>query len=78
MSRKKESRNLPERLATGQTWKLNDFYIQIVELGKKLIHYRMLSDLRESGARIKTSGVEVMWVYLKTRHAQLVNSSSLR
>jgi hypothetical protein len=60
-------------LATGQLWKLNHFYIQIVELGRKLIHYRMLSDLKETGARIKTSGVDVMWGYLKSRHAQLVH-----
>ena len=78
MSRKKVTRNVAARLATGQTWKLNDFYIQIVELGKKLIHYRMLSDLKETGARIKTSGVDVMWGYLKSRHAQLVNNASPR
>ena len=59
-------------LAKGQLWKLNNLYIQIVELGKKMIHYRMLSDVRETGARIKTSGVDVMWGYLKSRRAQLV------
>jgi hypothetical protein len=61
-------------LAKGQLWKLNHLYIQIVELGKKLIHYRMLSDLKETGAKVKTSEVEVMWGYLKSRHAQLVES----
>lgn len=59
-------------LAKGQLWKLNNFYIQIVKLGKRLIHYRMLNDIKETGARIKTSGVDVMWGYLKSRHAQLV------
>ena len=59
-------------LAKGQLWKLNHFYIQIVELGKQLLHYRMLSDLKEPGARIKTSGVDVMWGYLKSRHARLI------
>lgn len=63
-------------LAKGQLWKLNDFYIQIVKLGKKLIHYRMLSDLKETGARIKTSGVDVMWGYLKSRHAKLVATAA--
>jgi hypothetical protein len=66
----------PEGLAKGQLWKLNHFYIQVVKLGKKLIHYRMLSDLKETGARIKTSGIDVMWGYLKSRDAQLVATGS--
>jgi hypothetical protein len=65
----------PAGLAKGQLWKLNHVYIQIVELGKKLIHYRMLSDLKETGAKIKTSGVDVMWGYLKSRRAQLIESA---
>jgi len=63
------------RLAKGQLWKLNHLYVQIVELGKRLIHYRMLSDLKETGARIKTSSVDVLWRYLQSRHARLVNST---
>jgi hypothetical protein len=65
----------PASLAKGQLWKLNHLYIQIVELGKRLIHYRMLSDLKETGARIKTSSVDVLWRYLQSRHARLVNST---
>lgn len=66
----------PEGLAKGQLWKLNNFYIQIVKFGRRFIHYRMLSDLKESGARIKTSGTAVMWGYLKSRGAQLVTAGS--
>jgi hypothetical protein len=75
MSKKRQVGGEGVGLAKGQLWKLNDLYIQIVELGKKLIHYRMLSDARETGARIKTSGVDVMWGYLKSRRAQLVQHS---
>ncbi len=77
MSNKQRAGNprVPAGLAEGQLWKLNHFYIQIVELGKKLIHYRMLSDLKESGAKIKTSSVDVMWEYLKSRRAQLIQST---
>lgn len=75
MSRKRIAGNPPAPLAKGQLWKLNHFYIQIVELGKRLIHYRMLSDLKETGVKIKTSGVDVMWGYLKSRRAQLVHGS---
>ncbi len=77
MSRKQQvvSPPAPAVLAQGQLWKLNHVYIHIVELGKKLIHYRMLSDLKETGAKIKTSSVEVMWGYLKSRRAQLIQSA---
>jgi hypothetical protein len=76
MSKKRDSSRAPGGLARGQLWKLNNFYIQIVELGKKIIHYRMLSDLKESGARVKTSGVEVLWGYLKSRRAELIHAGS--
>lgn len=72
MSRTSHDARAPEALADGQLWKLNDFYIQIVKLGRRLIHYRMLSDIKETGARVKTSGVDVLWGYLKSRRAQLV------
>jgi hypothetical protein len=64
------------RFAKGQLWKLNHFYVQVVDLGKKLIHYRMLSDLKETGTKVKTSGIDVMWAYLKSRDAQLVHGES--
>ncbi|HLH54236.1 MAG TPA: hypothetical protein VKY92_11540 [Verrucomicrobiae bacterium] len=72
MSRTSHEAGTPEALADGQLWKLNHFYIQIVKLGRKWIHYRMLTDIKETGARIKTSGVDVLWGYLKSRRAQLV------
>lgn len=63
-------------LAKGQLWKLNHLYIQIVKLGSRLIHYRMFSDLKETGARVKTSSVEVLQRYLQSRHARLVHDTS--
>lgn len=65
----------PPVLAKGQLWKLNHLYIHIVELGKKIIHYRMLTDLKETGARIKTSSVDVLRGYLRSRHARLVRGA---
>jgi len=76
MSNKRKGGGTPGELAKGQLWKLSQFYIQIVELGKRLIHYRMLSDMKESGARIKTSSIEVMRSYLKSRRARLVQDGS--
>jgi hypothetical protein len=76
MSKKNLSRGWPAGFAKGQLWKLNHLYVQVVDRGKKLIRYRMLSDLKETGARIKTSGADVMWDYLKSRGAQLIHSDS--
>jgi len=76
MRNNRKGGDAPGELAEGQLWKLSNFYIQIVELGKRLIHYRMLSDLKEPGARIKTSSVEVMWEYLKSRGARLIHNGS--
>jgi hypothetical protein len=76
MRNKSKGGDSPGALAKGQLWKLSNFYIQIVELGKRLIHYRMLSDIKEPGARIKTSSIEVMWEYLKSRRARLVQNES--
>lgn len=76
MSSKKSEGTPRPGLARGQLWKLNHLYIQIVQLGKRLIHYRMLTDLKETGARIKTSSVEVLWRYLQSRHARLIHGAS--
>lgn len=32
----------PAGLVKGQLWKVDNAYLQIVDLGKRLIHYRML------------------------------------
>ncbi len=62
----------PPGLAKGQLWKLSHAYIEIVELGKRLLHYRMMSRPDERGARTLLSGVDTMWGYLRSRHAELV------
>ena len=72
MRKKRRAVRRPALLAQGQLWKLNHLYVQIVDLTKPLIHYRMLSDVRDTGAKVKTSGAEVLAGYLKSRRAQLV------
>jgi hypothetical protein len=59
-------------LARGQVWKLRHVYIQVVELGKRLLEYRMMDSLDEQGVRTQVSGIDVMWGYLTTRHARLI------
>ncbi len=46
-------------------------HIQIVELGKMLVHYKMLRDLGQM-RRTQMSRIDSMEDYLKTNEAQLV------
>ena len=62
-------------LANGQLWKTENAYIQIVELGKRLIDYRMMRQLGQS-RRTQTSSIETMENYLKTNEAQLMKGNS--
>ncbi len=59
-------------LAGGQVWQLRHVYIQIVELGKRLLEYRMMDSLDEMGVRTQVSGIDVMWGYLTSRQARLI------
>jgi len=62
-------------LANGQLWKTENAYIQIVELGKRLIDYRMMRELGQV-RRTQTSSIETMEHYLKTNEARLVKGNS--
>jgi len=64
-------------LAKGQVWKLKDIYVQIVELGHRLLHYRMLSFLGQRGVRTQVSGIDVMRHYLRSRRAELVSPETV-
>jgi hypothetical protein len=72
--RKPNGKKSAPGLAKGQVWKLKHVYIQIVELGHRLLHYRMLDSLGQKGVRTQISGVDTMWGYLRTRHAQLLKA----
>jgi hypothetical protein len=60
-------------LAKGQLWRTEKGHIRIVELGKMLVHYKMLRDLHQM-RRTQMSRIESMEVYLRTNRAELVES----
>ena len=64
------------RLATGQFWKTTAADIEIVALGKQLIHYRITRQLGIKGVSAQISGIEAMENYLKTNQALLVQGDS--
>jgi hypothetical protein len=63
-------------LAKGQLWRTEDCHIQIVELGKMLVHYKMLRDVRQM-RRTQMSRIDSMVAYLKTNRAELVETSAV-
>jgi hypothetical protein len=62
-------------LAKGQRWKTRDAYIEIVELGKTLIDYKLLRELGQR-RRTQTTTFKSMEDYLKRNEARLMKGDS--
>ena len=63
-------------LARGQVWKTRVADIEIVALGKRLIHYRITRQLGRKAVSAQISGIEAMENYLQTNAAKLVQGKS--
>jgi len=63
----------PHPLESGQTWKLEYGYLQILGLGKRLVHYRMLRELNLHVVPTKLIGVVELLTYLKHSEGKLMN-----
>jgi len=63
-------------LARGQVWKTRAADIEIVALGKRLIHYRITKQLGRKAVSAQISGIEAMENYLHTNAARLVEGDS--
>jgi hypothetical protein len=61
-------------LAEGQIWKMTTSYIQIIELGKLLIHYKMMKELSQTRVRTQMIGMTTLETYLKTNRAKLMET----
>ena len=61
-------------LEIGQLWKVGDFHIEIVQIGKTLCHYRHLRNLGQKGIPVKLEQLQVVKKYLKTNKAELVGN----
>lgn len=71
MAMKSKTRRPP--LAKGQVWKIDNAYIQIVELGKTLIQYKMLRQQGQKAVKTQMTGISTLEDYLKTNAAELVS-----
>ena len=64
------------QLAKGQVWKTQAANIEIVGLGKELIHYRITRQFGPKRVSAQISGIEAMANYLEANEALLVKGPS--
>jgi len=69
---KTETLRIPAGLEKGQLWKLENGYLYIVELGKRLIHYKLLRQPNQKAVLTRIIGVQELLTYLKHAEATLV------
>ena len=67
-----EENNRPHGLKAGQFWKMEHGYLHIVELGKRLIQYKMLRQPDQRAAVTRMIGIEALLNYLSQSEAQLM------
>ncbi|MGO8674543.1 MAG: hypothetical protein ACLQVX_01580 [Limisphaerales bacterium] len=63
-------------LAKGQVWRTGVADIEIMALGKRLIHYRITKQLGRRGVSSQISGIPAMEDYLRVNQARLVRGAS--
>ena len=68
--------NSPKPLAQGQVWKTRAADIEIVAMGKRLIHYRITRQFGRKRVSAQISGIEAMANYLAANAARLVKGAS--
>jgi hypothetical protein len=68
-----EEKNRTHGLEAGQLWKIEHGYLHIVELGKRLIHYRILRKPNQRAAVTRMIGIEALLNYLRQSEAQLLS-----
>lgn len=67
-----EKSGIVAELEAGQLWRLEHGYVYIVELGKRLIHYKMLRHPDQRAAVTRIIGIEALLRYLDNSEATLM------
>lgn len=68
-----ETKKALRPLEAGQLWKLEHGYLHIVELGNRLIHYKMLRQPNQRAVVTRMIGIEALLNYLSQSEAELVS-----
>lgn len=64
-------------LAKGQLWRMANKHLEIVELGKRLTHYRLLTRVDQRGAPLRLGGAAEVEAYLEAHQAKLVTEDDV-
>ena len=67
----KDKNGTVAELEAGQLWRVEHGYVYIVELGKRLIHYKMLRQPNQI-AVTRMIGIEALLNYLNQSEAELL------
>jgi hypothetical protein len=70
LTMKNSNKPLPS-LEKGQLWKTDNGYIQICDIGKRLIDYKMMKQRGIKAVRTQATRIDTLEEYLKTRKAVL-------
>jgi hypothetical protein len=70
-----EETTISPRLESGQLWKLEHGYLYIVELGKRLIHYKILRQPDQRAAITRLIRIEALLTFLAQNGAEVVGSA---
>lgn len=63
-------------LAAGQLWRTTQGYIEIVQLGKTLAHYRRSRAVGQKGVPVLTTQIKTMASILEEGEARMVKKAS--
>jgi hypothetical protein len=66
--------NSPEitTLEKGQIWKMGETYLQISDIGKRLLQYRLTKKLQQRGLRNHMASMATVQAFLKSNRAELL------
>ena len=68
-----EAINCSEQLQPGQLWKIEHGYVRIVEVGKRLVHYKALRQPDQLAAVTRLINVPALIRYLAQCGGQLID-----
>lgn len=66
-----------QSLQPGQLWKIENGYVHIVDVGKRLVHYKTLRQPNQRAAVIRMIGIEELLKYLSHCEGQLVELAAV-
>ena len=65
---------VPHQLEPGQLWKIEHGYLYIVEVGKRLVHYKNLRAPSQRAAVTRMIGIAALLKYLTQSEGELLGA----